>query len=391
MCHQYAEHYLKWLSGLEEEIEYWKLYMEEKGGVSFYGFEETISSNKHFVLEDDIPAEYIGKEYHFLDVGSGPFSRCGRITDKVYLDALSVDPLAGAYNALKRQNGIDNGIRLETGFVELLNRKFDQNSFDMVHMSNSLDHCFDAIYGIYQLLYVCKVGGTVILRHSENEAEKAGYSGLHQWNLSLHNEENTFLIWRNDKKYNIPKLFGEYAEIELYPDAVEGRWKYNKVLLKKKKDIVLPKTDYYGEMFQNTYDYLLSHLLLDVKKRDRRPMTVNELACKKIIEIYDAPEKFIKKLQCEDIKSVDIYGIGEVGSALYHLLEKCGVVINQVIDREKKTFCGKRTIPIEIYQPDRESFGVIVTIYNDRAAVMDLLSAKMNQKTIISIDDFLHI
>ena len=87
MCHQYAEHYLKWLSGLEEEIEYWKLYMEEKGGVSFYGFEETISSNKHFVLEDDIPAEYIGKEYHFLDVGSGPFSRCGRITDKVYLDA----------------------------------------------------------------------------------------------------------------------------------------------------------------------------------------------------------------------------------------------------------------------------------------------------------------
>ena len=39
MCHQYAEHYLKWLSGLEEEIEYWKLYMEEKGGVSFYGFE----------------------------------------------------------------------------------------------------------------------------------------------------------------------------------------------------------------------------------------------------------------------------------------------------------------------------------------------------------------
>lgn len=120
MKHKYEGYYLKWLSGLESEIEYWKLFMEEKGGVSFHGYETTISSHRHFELEEDIPSESYGSAYRFLDVGSGPFSRCGRITDKVNLDALSVDPLAAAYNALKKENEIDNGIKLETGFVELL-------------------------------------------------------------------------------------------------------------------------------------------------------------------------------------------------------------------------------------------------------------------------------
>lgn len=393
MEHKYKGYYLTWLSGLESEIEYWKLFMEEKGGISFHGYETTISSHRHFELEEDIPSESYGSVYRFLDVGSGPFSRCGRITDKVNLDALSVDPLAAPYNALKKQNGIDNGIKLETGFVELLAKKFEKNTFDMVHMSNSLDHSFDAVYGIFQLLYICKIGGRVILRHSENEAEKAKYGGLHQWNLSLHNEENTFLIWRNDQQYNIPELFREYADVELYPDQIEqgGGWKYNKVIMIKKKDVVLPKANYYDEMFQCTYDYLLSHLLQDVGKRERKPMTDNELACKKIIDTYYAPEKFLRRIQTENIKSVDIYGMGGVGSALYHLLEKYDVQIDQVIDKRKRTFRDKTTIPLEEYTPHGDVSKVVVAICNGREAAVDMLSAKVDKKNIVSIDEFLGI
>lgn len=389
MSDTFKEYFNKWLSGLESEIEYWKLYMEEQGGVSFYGYEEMISATKKFELEDDISSEYYGKEYKFLDVGAGPFSRCGRITEKVKLNFLSIDPLASAYSLLKEKNGIDNGIRLETGFVELLNRKFDQNTFDMVHMSNSLDHCFDAVYGIYQLLYVCRIGGKVILRHSENEAEKAGYNGLHQWNLSLHNEENTFLIWRNYEKYDIQQLFQEYADIKLYPDLIDGRWKYNKVVLEKRKDIILPQVGYYDEMFQCTYDYLLTHLLHNVEKCDRKPMSRNELACKKIIETYNAPKCFVRKLQTEKIDCVDIYGMGEVGSALYHLLEKCDIKVDQIIDREKKEFRGKETVSFEDYEPQTEVSRVIVAVCKDTQIIMEKLAEKMDKKAIISLDDFL--
>lgn len=119
--------------------------------------------------------------------------------------------------------------------MELLDNKYGQNSFDMVHMSNSLDHCFDALNGIYQLIYICKIGGKIILRHTENEAERSEYEGFHQWNLSVHNEENSFIIWRGKRRIDIAKELGEYVDIYIYPDQKEGEWQFNKVVMIKKK------------------------------------------------------------------------------------------------------------------------------------------------------------
>lgn len=159
----------------------------------------------------------------------------------------------------------------------------------------------------------------------------------------------------------------------------------------KKKDVVLPQADYYDQMFQYTYDYLLSYLLQNLKKRDRKPMTENELACKKIIDTYYAPEKFLKKMQDENIKSVDIYGMGEVGSALYHLLEKYDIRIDRVIDRSKRTFRDKTAISLEEYAPHADVSKVVIAICNGREAVVDMLSAKVDKKSIVSIDEFLGI
>jgi len=390
MDRKYKEYYVKWLSGLEQEIEFWRMYIEGKGGIYFSGYEETVSGDRKFELEDDIPSEYYGRDYIFVDVGSGAFSRCGRITDKVKLNALSVDPLAEVYKFLKKENCVDNEIRLETGFVELLNRKFSENTFDMVHMSNSLDHSFDAIYGISQLLYICKIGGRVILRHAENEAEREEYNGLHQWNLSLHNTEGVFMIWRNNEKYNVSELFKEYADIELYPDCVEkGGWVYNKVVMVKKKNIEISDVGYYDSMFQYTYDFLLKLLLQNVKKHDVRKMSYQEKMCKNIIDVYYNPTKFIKKIEHENIQNVDIYGMGAVGKALYRLLEKNGIYVNQIIDRKKIQFDGKTTITLEEYENGENISKIIVTIFNEREQVTDLLSVKADKEKIVCVEEFL--
>jgi len=55
---------------------------------------------------------------------------------------------------LKKENHLENGINLESGFVELLDRKYPENSFDIVHMSNALDHSFNPVIEIAQLLYI---------------------------------------------------------------------------------------------------------------------------------------------------------------------------------------------------------------------------------------------
>lgn len=231
----YKNYLNKWLTGIEEELNFWNDYMDTQGDIYQEDYQDTIRENKKFVLNDDIDDIYQGKEFKFIDVGSGPFSRCGKITEKVNMNFTAADPLAEAYNIMKKNKQIDNGVEIDTAFVELLGKKYGKNIFDMVHMSNSLDHCFDALCGIYQLIYICKIGGKIILRHAENEAERSEYEGFHQWNLSVHNKENSFIIWREKQRIDLIKELGNYVDFYIYPDQKEGGWKYNKVVMIKKK------------------------------------------------------------------------------------------------------------------------------------------------------------
>lgn len=211
---EYKTYLSAWMSGLQSEINFWNYYFQNEGGIYFSGFDDAVSKNKVFTLEDDIPTQMYGEKYKFIDVGSGPLSRCGRITDKVQLDAVYVDPLAYAYKNIMDKCNVDNGNRLKSGFVELLSKQFEPNTFDMVHMSNSLDHSFSAVDGIYQLLNICKIGGKVILRHTENEAKmknmKVCISGIYHYIMMkirlLYGEMKKDMIFAkflvNMQKYN---------------------------------------------------------------------------------------------------------------------------------------------------------------------------------------------
>lgn len=357
------------------------------GGIYFYGFEKTVSATKRFELEQDIPREMYGKEYSFIDVGAGPFSRCGHITDKVALNAISVDPLASVYRSLKHEHGVENGITLKTGFVELLSRDFGENTFDMVHMSNSLDHSFSPIYGIYQMLYICKVGGMVILRHAENEAEREGYKGLHQWNLSLHNEENSFIVWRNNERYDVRDIFKEYADVECYADILEenGTWVHNKVILRKKKDITIPKASYYDQMMSITYDYLLEILL---EKENEVPEAESKLEniCNRIKGLYYNPEKFTKFIKGKKIDSISIYGMGFAGRGLLALAEKCDLHISHLIDRNSIVYKNMQTINLEQYMEKNDKSIIVITA---RTGDLKQECIRRGKKDVLYIEELL--
>lgn len=250
----YVNHYQKWLNGLLSEINFWRNYMATKGAQWSEGWEKAISPDKEFPLEDFIPETALGKGYRCVDVGSGPFS-IGRVTDKVKLNFQAVDPLGHVYNTLKKHYKIDDGISIKTGHVELLHELYAENTLDMVHMMNSLDHCFDPLHGLQELLFVCKVGGKIILRHAENEAVNQNYSGLHQWNLSLKNAENSFVIWRDNNRYDVCEILSSYADFELYPSN-------NRVVITKTNRIELPSdAAYYSEIIPYcNYKFLLEVL-----------------------------------------------------------------------------------------------------------------------------------
>ena len=182
--------------------------------------------------------DFVSKpETLFLDAGSGPVSDCGSVTDKTNLIIRAVDPLAEAYALMKKQHGLVTKIAPEFCCVELLSGKFSEETFDIVHMRNSLDHSFNPVLGIIQMLYVCKTGGKLILVHFDNEAECENYDGLHQWNLNV--RDSKFTIWRGERKLDAGEIFGEYADIECIPAVNDGHKRYHTVILTKKKLVPL--------------------------------------------------------------------------------------------------------------------------------------------------------
>lgn len=314
---EYSAFVKKWIEELYSEIEFWENYIKTKGAYNGYDtkiFDEFNDKNREFVFDDMLPSDE-EERFRFIDVGSGAFSRCGRRTKKCNLEITCVDPLANLYEIMKKKYGINNGNVITRGFVELLNKQYEANSFDMVHMSNSLDHCFDPVYGIIQLINICKIGGKVILRHHENEAERGNYAGLHQWNLSLHNEEKSFVIWNREKRIDICKHLGGYGEFKLIPDIVEKggtSWVYNQVEITKKKDIQIPQNDYQLVLMLQAYDAYaeLIYELVEDHYGDIRERRRNR-AIKKIREgLYD--EKFLGKKEVRNV----IWGYGKVGRAV---------------------------------------------------------------------------
>jgi len=220
-----------WLNGIESELAFWANIIATKGGGDYSRYwSDIISDTRKFNLE-----QYLDKEEtFFIDIGSGPFASTGKYTEKTNLIFKAVDPLAYIYNALKQNYKITTGITPEYCMVECLVEKYGENKFDIVHMQNSLDHSFNPLIGIMQMLGICKIGGKIILRHAMNEAERENYSGFHQWNLCI--ENNNFFIWRKEIKYCISKIFGKYIDI-----ALNGANDYCEVAITKKLDLDLDK------------------------------------------------------------------------------------------------------------------------------------------------------
>lgn len=382
----YGEYIDKWLSGIYAEILFWKEYIEERGGIYTNEYGRITQKDAGFVLEEDIPDEKKGMIYQFADVGSGPFSNCGFVSGKVKLNMVAIDPLAEVYKLLKEKNNLDNDVLLQTGFVEALDSQYPENSFDMVHMSNSLDHSFDVIMGIYQLLYICKIGGKVILRHAENEAENEGYQGFHQWNLSLKNPENSFIVWREGTRIDVPEIFQEYADIELY--CGKGECPFNKVVFTKRKPVKIPDNKYREILFTKVYSFLIRNMMSQISMENGRKNLKTEIA-QEINKINASPAGFRGQLKDRNIKDVAIYGMGIIGEQIYDLLIGNGIQVNAIIDVRKITKNGIRSIPLEEYADTDKVSVIIVCIAGDADEVIDqMVRCGINEDKIVKAIDF---
>lgn len=386
---KYKDYYNKWIDGILPEIFFWENSVMKSSGDFHDDVVRKYINDHSFRLENELQHISSAKDnkIKLLDVGSGPFSRCGSFSNKWDIEVVAVDPLASVYKCLKDRYNMNNDIDLRTGFVELLDKQFERNSFDMVHMSNSLDHSFDPIFGIYELLSVCKIGGIVVLRHHENEADNENYEGFHQWNLSLHNSEDSFVIWRKDERIDVCKAFETYAEFSLFPDLKEtdGGWVYNEVIIRKKTQLELKECPFYYEFAERTFDKLLLRFLDESDRWNRLGMQdkYSRSIRERIGEWRLKPEQFFYKMKKNGWEKIDIYGAGKIGRELYALCNESGVRVGSIIDKKVEK-CG--FLPIVLLDKYEER-------NNDSAVIIDTVGLKNSHaefgRIVVSINDII--
>lgn len=176
-----------WESGLVEENDFWtKALSDPARNWDLNEFRER--TNPQFELQPElralIPAPE-GATVRILDVGAGPLTRIGKTWPGRRLDIIATDPLAEKYNTLVKQLQVPQLVPVIIAHAEKLLETFPKDHFDLAYASNCLDHSYDPVLAIRQMVAVVKPGHCAYLWHFANVGKAERYTGLHQWNFDV--------------------------------------------------------------------------------------------------------------------------------------------------------------------------------------------------------------
>jgi SAM-dependent methyltransferase len=175
-----------WTEGLPEEVAFWARALANQGrdwNPSDYAERMDPQLPLQAELRELIDAPE-GGTVRILDVGSGPLTRVGRVWPGRVVEITPVDPLAEEYRALIARLGISVPVLPQTAEGERLRDRFREDSFDLAYASNCLDHAFDPVVAIREMLAMLKPSCFAYLWHYPDAGLQERYRGLHQWNFN---------------------------------------------------------------------------------------------------------------------------------------------------------------------------------------------------------------
>jgi SAM-dependent methyltransferase len=205
---------LDWWRGSASEIAFWDRW-HASGGLQWpESFKQRQLATRQFDVNllRGMVFEDIGS-LKLLDVGAGPMTSLGPDYKGTRLNITACDPLAPLYSSLALKYGLTPPVKTVLAFAEDLTVFYEHNSFDFTNCRNALDHTFDPIRCIEEMLLVTKVGGKIHLFHRANEAEKEKYSGLHQWNFDC--IEDHFVVWNKNSRIDVTETYRGEHEIKV--------------------------------------------------------------------------------------------------------------------------------------------------------------------------------
>jgi ubiquinone/menaquinone biosynthesis C-methylase UbiE len=154
-----------------------------------------------------------------LDIGAGPMTVLGKKMNGMPLDITAVDALADKYSNLNFPNGLPL-IKTQQCESERLTSMFQANTFYLTYAQNTLDHSYDPIVAIREMIAVTKPGGIIATAHAANEAIKENWEGFHQWNF--HVDGRDFKVSNRTSTFSVSQAIEGLAKIvDLSPDHAD--------------------------------------------------------------------------------------------------------------------------------------------------------------------------
>ena len=232
MGKQYAQ---KWKDSLSEELKFWRRWLTED---EFKRNREPRLKSMQLGIPEDLIDLSEKETLYVLDVGSGPLSTIGRSHPQYNVKLTSCDPLADEYNNLLRDVGLMDKADIINASGENLKDVFPSNTFHIVHSANALDHAYDPLVCIQNMIDVCRPGGWVYIISVENEGERQQYCGLHQWNLEI--ADNDVRLWNKKQDFYIKKYLKNIGEFISRPVDHHNNMPMFELKIQKKKGPVSP-------------------------------------------------------------------------------------------------------------------------------------------------------
>jgi SAM-dependent methyltransferase len=175
-----------WEKGLSDEVKFWAGALRDEGA-KWNPAEYRERMNPDLPLQDylreliDAPA---GATVRILDVGAGPLTRVGRKWEGRTIEITPIDPLAGEYAKIFTELALHPPVETIDGHGEKLGEQFADGFFDLAYASNALDHAYDPIAAIRQMVATVKPGSSVYLWHFANAGLHENFQGLHGWDFT---------------------------------------------------------------------------------------------------------------------------------------------------------------------------------------------------------------
>ena len=207
----------QWKQNIQQELGFWRHWLQTAG--LKWPHEYNARRDPQRPLQATLTEHFHappGSTVRILDVGAGPLTALGKLWPGRTVKITATDALADAYDELLEEMGVDPLARTIRCDAEHLVEQFGENRFDIAHAMNSLDHAYDPVKGIGEMVHCVRVGGLVYLRHAHNEGERQKYHGLHQWNFC--EENNRFIVWRGDSRVDVLEALGMDVQCEIQRD-----------------------------------------------------------------------------------------------------------------------------------------------------------------------------